>query len=37
VTLDGTRADFRARVTNRGLEVTVRTAPGRHEVVVSAG
>ena len=36
VTLDGTRADFRARVTNRGLEVTVRTAPGRHEVVVSA-
>jgi hypothetical protein len=37
VTLDGRRADFRARVTNRGLEVTVRTAPGRHEVVVSAG
>jgi hypothetical protein len=37
VTLDGRRTDYRARETNRGLEVTVRAAPGKHEVVVSAG
>jgi hypothetical protein len=37
VTLDGERAGFTARETNRGVEVTVRARPGRHEVVVTAG
>ena len=37
VTLDGRRADYSARETNRGLEVTVRADAGRHEVVVSGG
>jgi hypothetical protein len=36
VKLDGRRHDWRARRTNRGLEVTVSTRPGRHEVVVTA-
>jgi hypothetical protein len=36
VKLDGEKVRWRARVTNRGLEVTVRTRPGRHEVVISA-
>ena len=36
VTLDGRRAEFKARATNRGLEVTVQAAPGDHTVVVEA-
>jgi hypothetical protein len=34
VRLDGRRVDWNARTTNRGLEVTVRTRPGAHELVV---
>jgi hypothetical protein len=37
VELDGRPAAYRARETNRGVEVTVRADAGRHEVVVSAG
>jgi hypothetical protein len=37
VKLDGHKATWSARQTNRGLEVTVRARPGRHEVVISAG
>jgi hypothetical protein len=37
VKLDGRKADYAARRTNRGLEVTVRTTAGLHEVVVKAG
>jgi hypothetical protein len=37
VTLDGKKVGWSARRTNRGLEVTVRARPGRHEVVISAG
>ena len=36
VTLDGRRAEWKARATNRGLEVTVQVAPGDHTVVVEA-
>jgi hypothetical protein len=36
VRIDGERATWSARRTNRGLEVTVRTRPGRHEVVINA-
>ena len=35
VTLDGRRHGWHARTTNRGLEVTVATRPGRHEVVIT--
>jgi hypothetical protein len=36
-TLDGKRAHYRTRVTNRGLEVLVRARPfGRHKLVVKA-
>lgn len=34
VTLDGRRARWRARTTNRGVEVTARARPGRHTLVV---
>jgi hypothetical protein len=34
VTLDGRRADWKARDTNRGLEVTVEAGRGDHTVVV---
>jgi hypothetical protein len=34
VRLDGRRVDWNARTTNRGLEVTVRTRPGEHTLVV---
>ena len=34
VRLDGRRVDWSARTTNRGLEVTVRTRPGAHTLVV---
>jgi hypothetical protein len=37
VKLDGRKANWSARRTNRGLEVTVATRPGRHVVVVKAG
>jgi hypothetical protein len=37
VTLDGERHDWTARTTNRGLEVTVSTGPGRHTLEVRAG
>ena len=37
VRLDGRRADWDARRTNRGLEVTVKAGRGEHELVVSAG
>jgi hypothetical protein len=37
VKLDGHRAAWSARRTNRGLEVTVRARPGHHEVVIKAG
>jgi hypothetical protein len=37
VSLDGHKARWNARTTHRGLEVTVRTRPGRHEVVITAG
>jgi hypothetical protein len=37
VTLDGEPADFTTRTTNRGVEVTVPTSPGRHALVVTAG
>ena len=36
VTLDGRRADWDARTTNRGLEVTVEAGRGDHTVVVEA-
>ena len=37
VWLDGRRAGYRTRLTNRGLEVLVRApASGRHELVVQA-
>jgi hypothetical protein len=37
VRLDGRRAEYRTRLTNRGLEVLVRApAGGRHELVVTA-
>jgi hypothetical protein len=34
VTLDGHRVDWRARTTNRGLEVTAKAGRGEHELVV---
>jgi hypothetical protein len=37
VRLDGRRVDWDTRTTNRGLEVTVATWRGEHELVVSAG
>jgi hypothetical protein len=37
VKLDGERVGYRVRETNRGVEVTVRAKPGKHEVVVRAG
>jgi hypothetical protein len=37
VTLDGHRHSWSVRHTNRGLEVTVATGAGRHEVVITAG
>jgi hypothetical protein len=37
VRLDGRRVDWRERVTNRGLEVTVKARPGRHLLEVTAG
>jgi hypothetical protein len=37
VTLDGRPADYDARETNRGLEVTVETGRGEHTLVVRAG
>ena len=36
VTLDGRHAGWKARTTNRGLEVTVQAAPGDHTLVVEA-
>jgi hypothetical protein len=36
VWLDGRRVQWRERETNRGLEVTVRTRPGEHTLVVEA-
>ena len=36
VRLDGRRVNWRERVTNRGLEVTVKARPGRHLLEVSA-
>ena len=36
VRLDGRRADWDARTTNRGLEVTVQAGRGDHELVVEA-
>jgi hypothetical protein len=36
VTLDGRRAEWDARTTNRGLEVTVEAGRGDHTVVVEA-
>jgi hypothetical protein len=35
--LDGRRVRPTQRLTNRGLEVTVRTRPGRHRLVVRTG
>jgi hypothetical protein len=37
VVLDGKRHGYRERVTNRGLEVTVKTGAGEHTLVVTAG
>ena len=37
VQLDGAPVPYEARETNRGLEVTVPTTPGRHTLVVTAG
>ena len=37
VVLDGKRHGYGERVTNRGLEVTVKTGPGEHTLVVTAG
>jgi hypothetical protein len=38
VRLDGERADYSVRTTNRGVEVLVRApARGRHTLVVRAG
>jgi len=37
VKLDGERVRWRARTTNRGLEVAVRTRPGEHSLVVKRG
>jgi hypothetical protein len=37
VKLDGHRVDWHSRTTNRGLEVTVATGRGEHELVVSVG
>jgi hypothetical protein len=36
VMLDGRPADWKARTTNRGLEVTVQAEPGEHTLVVEA-
>ena len=36
VRLDGRAAEYETRLTNRGLEVTVRAAPGRHTLTVRA-
>ena len=36
VRLDGRRVDWRETKTNRGLEVTVKTRPGEHRLVVRA-
>ena len=36
VMLDGKRHGFRKRLTNRGLEVTVKASPGSHTLVVTA-
>jgi hypothetical protein len=36
VKLDGRSVDWDERTTNRGLEVTVDTRPGKHEVVISS-
>jgi hypothetical protein len=37
VRLDGRRVRWHERETNRGLEVTVKTRPGEHRLVVRAG
>jgi hypothetical protein len=37
VRLDGQRVHWSERLTNRGLEVTVTTRPGRHVLEVTAG
>ncbi len=34
--LDGQPRTAQRRLTNRGLEVTVETGPGEHELVVTA-
>jgi hypothetical protein len=36
VVLDGKRQGYRKRLTNRGLEVTVKTRPGQHTLVVTS-
>jgi hypothetical protein len=36
VRLDGRRVPYSTRLTNRGLEVAVRTTAGRHKLVVKA-
>jgi hypothetical protein len=36
VLLDGRRHGARVRTTNRGVEVTVKTRPGRHVLEVTA-
>ena len=36
MTLDGRRADWDARRTNRGLEVTVEARTGEHTLVVES-
>jgi hypothetical protein len=36
VTLDGKRTGFQRRRTNRGEEISVRTTPGRHTLLVTA-
>jgi hypothetical protein len=36
VMLDGKRHGYRKRLTNRGLEVTVKTRPGQHTLVVTS-
>jgi hypothetical protein len=37
VMLDGKRHGYRKRLTNRGLEITVKAAPGEHTLVVTTG
>ena len=36
VTLDGKKSGWQQRTTNRGLEITTKSGPGRHTVVVTA-